>query len=323
MAELNATHPNYLDWLKRRDPDGTPASIAEIMSVETPIIEDAVVVEANGPLSHRTTVRSGLPAGTWRRLNYGVPVEKGKTKQITDAIGSLETYAEVDKDLADLNGNTAEWRLSEETAFIEGLAQTMSTTLIYGNTETDPEKFLGLTYRYNDLTADNGRMVIDEGGSGADQTSIWGVVWGPQSVHMTFPKGSMAGLKMEDLGQDTLSDAAGGYYEGYRTHYQWKAGMVVRDWRQCTRIVLDTGTASSSSVLELMAEAQNQIQKPGAGRLVWYCNRTMKVRLDKEAIGKTNMALSMQQQDNGGPVTMFWGNPIRLLESITNTEAAV
>ncbi len=34
--------------------------------------------------------------------------------------GMLETYSEIDKALADLNGNTAAYRLSEDRAFLEG-----------------------------------------------------------------------------------------------------------------------------------------------------------------------------------------------------------
>lgn len=324
MAELPNTRPSYLDWSKRLDPDGSIAQIAEIMSEVNPILGDAVVVEANGPVSHRTTVRAGLPSGAWRRLNYGVPVEKGTTKQITDTIGMLETYGEVDKDLADLNGNSASWRLGEERAFIEGLSQTMADTVVYGNTDTDPEKFLGLTYRYNDVSADNGRMVIDAGSSGSDFTSIWGVVWDSSSCHMTFPKGSNAGLRFQDLGEQTIDGpTANTYFQGYRTHYQWKAGMVVRDWRQVCRISVDSAPSNSEVILDLMVDAYNQLERPGAGRLVWYANRTIKTLLDKEALNKSNMALAQQQQDNGGPVTMFWGAPIKRLDSILNTETNV
>ena len=49
--------------------------------------------------------------------------------QVTDSIGMLETYAEVDKSLADLNGNTDEFRLSEDRAFIEAMNQAMAQTL--------------------------------------------------------------------------------------------------------------------------------------------------------------------------------------------------
>lgn len=325
MAALSDTNPTYLDWARRLDPDGNIATIIEILSEELPMLEDASAVEANDVLSHRTTVRSGLPAGAWRRMNYGVPVEKGKTKQITDTIGSLESYGEVDKDLAMLNGNSAAWRLSEESAFIEGLSQTMGDTVVYGNTDTDPEKFLGMLYRFNDSSAENARMIISGGGGDAStQTSIWGIVWGERSCHMTFPKGSSAGITFQDLGEETLSDGANGYYQGFRTHYQWKAGMVVRDWRKVTRIANAKPAeliADSTNVIDLMIDAHNQLKTPGmGGRLVWYANRGIKAKLDKEAVNKSNMALSVQQQDNGGPVTMFWGSPIKLMENIVNTE---
>jgi len=35
----------------------------------------------------------------------------------------LETYGIVDKDFADLNGNGADFRLSEDEAFLEGMNQ--------------------------------------------------------------------------------------------------------------------------------------------------------------------------------------------------------
>lgn len=328
MAALSDTHPSYLDWAKRLGPDGNIDTIVEILSEQNPTLEDCVVLEANGPLSHRTTVRAGIPAGTWRRLNYGVPVEKGTTKQITDTIGSLETYGEVDKDLADLNGNSAAWRMSEEGAFMEGLSQTMADTLIYGNTDTDPERFMGLAERYNSLSADNGRMIVQSatGDTGSDNSSIWGIVWGPKSCHKIFPKASTAGLKFEDLGQVTLLDGntPTGYYEGYRSHYQWKAGLSLRDWRQVTRVQVDLADFPTENLIDLLITAYNQLQSPGQGRLVWYCTRAVKAILDKEAVNKSNMALSQQQQDNGGPMTMFWGAPIKLLESLLDsTETTV
>ena len=217
-----------------------------------------------------------------------------------------------------LNGNSAAWRLSEEKSFIEGLSQTMGSTLLYGNTDTDPERFMGLTPRYNDTSAENARMVVESTGTGGNDYSIWGVVWSPESVHMTFPKGSSAGLTFQDLGEETLEDAAGGMYQGYRSHYQWKAGLVVRDWRQATRIAnVDPAQATSTrQLLDHMADAYNQLHRPSAGRLVFYASRSVKSSLDKEAMNKTNMALSIQKQDNGGPVTMFWGHPIMLQENL-------
>lgn len=181
-------------------------------------------------------MRTGLPSATWRMLNYGVPPSKSTTAQVTDTVGMLETYSEVDKELADLNGQTAEFLLSESLAFLESMNQEMAETLIYGDTTVHPQRFTGLSARFNSLAAKNGVNIIDAGGTGSNLTSIWLVVWGENTVHGLFPKGSKAGLQQEHKGQVTLEDENGGKYEGYRTHFQWKNGLTVRDWRYVVRI---------------------------------------------------------------------------------------
>ncbi len=138
-----------------------------------------------------------------RLLNYGVQPSKSTTVQVTDSVGMLETYAEVDKSLADLNGNTAEFRLSEDRAFIEAMNQQMAQTLFYGDSSVNPQQFMGLSSRYSSLSAGNAQNIIDAGGTGTDNTSIWLVVWGENTVHGIFPKGQKAGIQMEDKGRDT------------------------------------------------------------------------------------------------------------------------
>ena len=181
--------PNLVNVTKRLDPDGTIAKIAELLEQSNPIIADIPLIEGNLPVGHRTTVRSDTPTPTWRKLNYGVRPTKSTTTQVDDTIGMLEDFAEVDKDLAMLNGNTAEFRMSEDTPHIEGMADTMASTIFYGDTNTDPEKFLGLAPRYDTLllagkpTAVLGSAyltnVIDFGGLACfGLTFIWFLVWG-------------------------------------------------------------------------------------------------------------------------------------------------
>ena len=173
MAALAANNPTLLDVAKRLDPDGKIASIVEILNATNPVLEDLTYVEGNLPTGHRTTVRTGLPSPTWRKLYGGVQPTKSTTVQVTDSAGMLEAYAEVDKALADLNGNTAAFRLSEDSAHIEGIGQQMAQTLFYGNEGTQPEAFTGLAPRYNSLSAQNGDNIIDAGGNDTDLTSIW------------------------------------------------------------------------------------------------------------------------------------------------------
>src|SRR6267378_2656517 len=155
MAILGAVALTYADWAKRMEDNYKIATIIELLSQTNEILEDMLVVEGNLPTGHKTTVRTGLPQATWRLLNQGVPNAKSTTAQIVDTCGNLETYAVIDKDIADLNGNTAEFRLSEVKAFLEGMSQQVASTLIYGNQNVNPERFTGMAPRYSTLVTAN------------------------------------------------------------------------------------------------------------------------------------------------------------------------
>jgi hypothetical protein len=129
----------------------------------------------------------------WKLLNQGVQPSKSTTAQIDEAVGIMEAWSEVDRDLAELNGNTSEFRLSEAQAFIEAMNQEMASTLMYGNSSISPEEFTGLAPRYSSLSAANGDNIINAAGSQSDNSSIWLICWGAQTVHGIFPKGSKAG----------------------------------------------------------------------------------------------------------------------------------
>ena len=199
MATLASNVLTLADFAKRVDPDGKVPSIVELLSQSNEILQDTLWMEGNLPTGHRTTVRTGLPTVAWRLLNQGVQPPKSTTAQVDEQCGMLEAWSEVDKDLAMLNGNTAAFRLSEAQAFIEAMNQEMASTLFYGNAGLGPEEFTGLAIRYSDVAATNGQNILDAGGSGSDNASIWLVAWGAQTVHGIFPKGSKAGLIHEGM----------------------------------------------------------------------------------------------------------------------------
>ena len=128
MATIGNLAITYADWAKRMDDNYKVANIIEILSQTNEILDDMLVMEGNLPTGHKTTIRTGLPQATWRLLNAGVPNAKSTTAQIVDTCGNLETYAVIDKDIADLNGNTADFRLSEVRAFLEGMSQQLRPT---------------------------------------------------------------------------------------------------------------------------------------------------------------------------------------------------
>ena len=240
MATLAATNLTLADWAKRTDPNGTVPIIAELLSQTNEILEDAVFKEGNLPTGERVVIRTGLPTVYWRALNQGIPNSKSTSAQVDEACGILEARSEVDKDLAMLNGNTAQFRLSEDTAFLEAMNQTQAQTMFYGNPASEPKAYLGLAPRYSALTgAGNIANVLDAKGSstysGTASTSVYLVVWGDNTVYCPFPKGSKAGLVHEDLGEQTVYDSSN-RMQAYATRYQWKNGLVVKDWRYVVRI---------------------------------------------------------------------------------------
>lgn len=330
MATLSTLNPTLADVASRMTADGKiDPQIVEMLNETNEILDDMTVIEANGFTEHKTTVRSGLPAGTWRKLNYGVQPEKSRTVPVKDGMGMLETYAEVDKALADLNDNSAAWRLSEDRAFIEGMNQTMATTLFYGDSSLDPEKFMGLTPRYSSLSAENAINIVDAGGTGSDNASIWLIVWGPNTCHSIYPKGSPAGLQSRDLGEATLLDAAGGRYQGYRTHYKWDIGAVLRDWRYVVRIAnidvsdLTKNASAGADLIDLMTQALELVPNLGMGRPAFYLPRKLRSFLRRQIVNKVAASTLTMESIAGKRVVTFDGVPCRRTDALLLTEARV
>ena len=334
MTTLASTHPTLLDMSRRLDPSGNISDIVEMMAAVNPVLEDMTFVEGNLPTGHKTTVRTGLPTPTWRKLYGGVQPGKSTTAQVTDSCGMLEAYAEVDKALADLNGNTAAFRLSEDAAHIEGMAQELASTTFYGNEGTEPEAFTGLAPRYNSLSAQNADNIIDFGGTGSDNMSIWLCVWGPQTGFGIFPKGSKAGLQMTDKGQVTIEniDGAGGRMEGYRTHYRQDMGLTVKDWRYFVRIanidysVINAGDAGAitaqKALITAMIKASERIPHLGNGRAVWYVPRNIRENLRLGILEKVSSNLNWETVE-GKRVMTFDDIPVRRCDALVNSEARV
>ena len=329
MATL--TGVSYLDFASRMDPDNKIRTIIELLAETNPILEDMTAVEGNLPTGHKSTTRTGLPAATWRLLNYGVQPSKSITSQVTDTCGMLEAYAEVDRDLANLNGNSAAWRLSEDRAFLEAMNQAMADTLIYGSQITNPERFTGFAPRYAAIGTDplvSTYNVVHGYAGGANNTSVWLVVWGENTVHGIYPKGSTVGFQHQDLGEVTLFDAAtpAGRYQGYRTHYKWDLGLTVRDWRYVARLCnLEVAAITAAGVVPIldgMTQLYNRIPSMGMGRPVFYANSTILTWLWIQAAHQGTMHLTSDNPE-GKPVLSFLGVPIKRCDAILNNEAHI
>ena len=317
------------DWATRVDPDGAVPVIAELLNQKNEIIGDMHWEEGNLPTGTRITQRTGLPVAMARQLNQGITPSKSTTTQLDEATAMIEAFSEVDKDLADLNGNTAAFRMSEADAFIESINQAFAEITMYGDPTVAPATFRGMAPRYNLSTGYSGQNVLKGGGSGSVNTSIWLVVWGPSSVYGVFPKGSKAGLEHTDLGLQVVENVAGvggARMMAYRDHWQWKCGLAVKDWRYIVRICNIDTTISSNNVtadlIGLMSRAIDRIPTLSAGRAAFYMNRTIYSILKIQALAKSNAALSVEE----GLTQIqykFLGIPLRKVDQLLNTESTI
>ncbi len=333
MTTLSSNALTLVDLTKRMDPDGKPAKIAELLSQTNELLLDIPWLEGNLATGHRTTVRTGLPTAAWRLLNQGVQPSKSTTAQIDEACGILESWSEVDKDLAMLNGNTAAFRLAEARAFIESMNIEMAQTLFYGNSGVAPEEFTGLSARYSSLSAANAQNIISGGGSDAsNQASIWLVVWSPDTVHGIYPKGSQAGLVHNDHGEQTIQTSAtmaGTRLRAYQDQWQWKCGIALRDWRYAVRIPnIDMSNliakSSAADLIELMIKATHRIINMRMGKPAFYMNRSVFQYLD---IQRRDDVISggglVYKEVDGMVVPTFRNIPIRISDALLETEQPV
>ena len=333
MATIGNTVQTLVDWAKSIDPDGSTAVVAELLNQQNEVLDDMLWMEGNLPVGHRTTVRTGLPTVAWRLLNNGINPSKSTKAQIDEQCGMLEAWSEVDKDLADLNGATNAFRLQEGLAFIEAMNQEMVQTMFYGNSGLAPEEFTGLSPRYSTISgATNGSHVINGGGAGSDNASVWLVVWGPNTIAGIFPKASKAGLVHEDLGLVTVETAngiGGGRMRAYRDHWQWKCGIALKDWRYVVRIAnIDISNlvaqSSAANLTKLMIKAIHRIPNLKMGKPVFYMNRTCFEMLDIQRRDDIITGAGLRYEQVDGVMTpMFRGIPVRKVDQLLETEATV
>jgi len=330
-ATLSTNALTIADWAKRLDPSGGISDIVELLEQSNPILEDMQFIEGNLPTGHRTTMRTGLPTVAWRLINSGVTPSKSTTAQIDEQAGILEAWSEVDVDLALLNGNVSALRLSEARAFIEAMNQEMAQTLFYGNSGLASEEFTGLSPRYSSLTAGNATNIIDAGGAdAADNTSIWLVAWGEETVHGIFPKGSKAGLQHDDYGEVTVevtAGVAGQRMRALQERWQWKMGIALKDWRYVIRIanidVSNLSGASAADITDMMEQAEETLPNT-LGRPVFYMNRTVARFLRKQQRSDVTSGGGLTYENfEGRRVTMFGSTPVRRTDAILNTESRV
>lgn len=331
MSTIGNSFVDLIDVYKQKDPKGQVVPVIEILNEMNPVLDDAVAVECNNGTKHMHTVRGGLPSVTWGKLYQGIPNDKAHTVQVEDTTGFVEGRSTVDVRLLALSKNPGAIRLNEATAYLEAISQEIADKVFYGNTASDPEQFMGLAPRFNSLSAANGNQIIDAGGTGSDNTSIWFVTWGDRQCQLLYPEGTQAGVKREDHGKQRVLDSNGNAYYAMEETFTWHVGLAVKDWRYVARIAnIDVSDMEAGTVdlYKFMRKAYWALQsrRVAGGKQCIYCSRSVMEALDALGTnaGSTDNFIRLTSSEvEGKEVLKYRGIPIRETDAILGTEDRV
>ncbi len=342
----NSLQLSQVDLIKRLDPSGGVAEIAEILNETNEIIPDIKFKEGNLPTGDQQTVRTSLPDVYYSQYNRGVPASRSSVATIEETCARMEAYSKLDVRVADLNGFSAQFRRQEERPFIEAMGQKLTSTLFYGNAGKVKEEFNGFATRYNSFTASKcpfAKNVIDCGAtsSSTKRASIWIIAWG-DGIYCPYPKGSKVGLQSEDMGVQLVNDDLGNQYRAYVNMFSWNVGLMVRDWRMAVRLCNidvdalfagsgigagDISTANSTNILLKIEEALTKFPRRSGAKVAMYMNSDVHAGLNVVAERVNSNVITFQQSTDAYGSHKAWtsiaGVPIRQVDQLTNSETLV
>lgn len=347
MATLTPGAFTYAEWALRHDPDGKVSTLVNMMSQANGIYDDMLTVECQSGNAFEYTQVVKLPTPSRRVYNQGVAKTLAGVAKLTATCKEYADWSVFDKSLAELGGNLNELRATEDGIHWQALGQLIASDLFYGNGSIDATQFTGLANIYNTVniaTSPIAKNVLDMQGTGSTNTSMWLINWGTKAIHTIFPKGTKAGIQMNDFGLvPTNTDANGNNFPAYMSWLENKMGLAIHDWRQgvraCNIDVSLLNGGSAANLINMLAKMVHRlpVQPSGVGpvnfddgkpdrivpgRPAFYCDRTVLEYLDIQASNKTNALLTQMEWD-GMPIVAYRGIPIRCVDALLDTEARV
>lgn len=340
MAALGANLVTLADVAKSKDKQ--IGKVAEVLSLENPMLQDIPYMVANMKTYHVEDIRSNLPAVYYRKANQAIPATKSTIEERQFQMAHFESKSQMDAKVAQRGGmdRVAYNRWNQAMGHLQAHAHEHASLIIYGSPVSNPLQVPGLAHIFstvNEATEETANQVIDGGGTTGDNTSIYKIHWGERAVFGIYPEGTQAGLKRTDrskgnqLVQINALDVDGnaGNFWGYEEQFEIDHGLVVKDYRQAARIcnvdpALLLSGVGAADLIDLMISADYKIHNSENGRGVWYVNRTIQAFLHKQALTKVGAGggLSFENYE-GKKVLTFLGAPVRRSDALLNTEDRV
>ena len=335
MSILGTDALTLSDLRKRLNPDGSIAFIIEALEQSNPILQDIPWIEGNLKTGNVTTVRTMIPTPSIRMINKGVKRGKSRTKQVQDTCMILEDRSVVDVELLALQKDKEKFRNSEDAAFVQGFSAYVAEQAFYGDSKNAPGTFNGLSVRYDTYGGNKGEagyQVVSAGTPGTNtNTTAFFVGWGNKHTVGIYPEGTIAGLKMRDLGEQTVTDSDGLEYQALATLFTWKVGLAVQNIRSNALLrninvaALESMTSAQKlAIMDALTKTKNRIQnlQNGDKQVRLYVSDSLYNFFETYMNDKNNVFVTQQTLMNQMPQLYFKGIPVEKCDAISETESA-
>jgi hypothetical protein len=271
--------------------------------------------------SHNETFKAkSIGGGGFTKINGGIPIVGSSGDVFKEPVRLYEGESEVDDRLLTAADNPFAVRDAYDVMELEGILQGFNHELIYANPINNPDAFKGFALRRASL----GPYCRDGGETGTGLTSAWLMELGKKGVFLTYGKSGSPGLKNEDRGRFRKPAADGNPYYVWVRHYEIWAGINIGNERAIQRyanIAADdsSGTFDPKVIISMKA----QLPTIGGGSAVLFVNRSLFSQIEQAAWDKSNMAYTITDFKDFGPVVKVAGIYVRPEEAISENESAI
>lgn len=327
----NGTNVTLLDFISQSGVDGDIKKATELLARRNDIIQVIPWMEANRETGHQSVQRTALPTVSYAKWNEGTAASKPTFRQIMDTVAKIEGISNVDERELKVNNWKEGYRFNRDKAFVESFNQQFASDFFYSDSSVVPEKFDGMAIRYGAATQTRdtyGYYLIDGGGVGSDNTSIWLIGFGDDATMGVYGKGMSAGLSSEDMGRQRVLDASSNPYYVWETKWTWDVGLKVADPATSGRIAnIDVSLLQGGAGIDIddyMIRLMHLVERRDmAAKQAFVVNRSMHSFLHRQANSSSGRRWTVSKDQFGKPVVEFLGIQILVNDALLNTEALV
>lgn len=325
IAGANSLMP-LNELANRLDRSGGTAEMAFHFMEKNQFLEVLPFRQSSHETHHEFVKTLAIPQGEWTQVNKGVDIERSTTAPVTEYMGTLESYSQIDvRAFRGMKRSAAAAiRLQEDRGFMTGMSQTVSKAIFYESQANEPKAFDGIFPRdtYSSLSSD---QVIGAGGSN-NVMSVIVAEFGDETIYGIIPKDTKAGMESEDLGREAKYDSDDKRFDVFTTHFIWTLGLTIKDEKALVRIAnLDDDTTDTGfkDIEDHIIHGFSLLPNMGNKNTYIFTNRNGLRHIQTIAKDRVNVTYDPSNPWGRKWILDFMGSPIKIDEQLKTDEDAV